>query len=167
MPGDFGMRSLFVMFGLIAAAIPAVAEVGPPVDVASRARGAGKVVVARIVDVRAQFETNRFGDQLIVSHAVLEVLETLKGAPEATMHVTVEGGTVGDITLKVSDLPSVNEGERAVFFLDAGNNGHTPHDRGRGIMKLNAADRVDGSNLSLDDVRQQVRGAASQGRGGR
>ena len=69
---------------LVASAIPALAEVGPPVDVASRARGAGKVVVARIVDVRAQFETNRFGDQLIVSHAVLEVLETLKGAPEAT-----------------------------------------------------------------------------------
>ena len=165
--GRVVMRSLFVVFSLVASAIPALAEVGPPVDVASRARGAGKVVVARIIDVRAQFETNRFGDQLIVSHAVLEVLETLKGAPEATMTVAVEGGTVGDITLKVSDLPSVNEGDRAVFFLDAGNNSHTPHDRGRGIMKLNANDRVDGTTLSLDDVRQQVRGAASQGRGGR
>ncbi len=161
------MRSLFVLFGLVASAIPALAEVGPPVDVASRARGAGKVVVARIVDVRAQFETNQFGDQLIVSHAVLEVLETLKGAPEATMTVAVEGGTVGDLTLKVSDLPSVNEGDRAVFFLDAGSNGHTPHGRGRGIMKLNDSDRVDGTTLSLEDVRQQVRGAVSQGRGGR
>ena len=161
------MKSLLVVFGLVASAIPAVAEVGPPPDVASRARGAGKVVVARIVDVRAQFETNRFGDQLIVSHAVLEVLETLKGAPETTMTVAVEGGTVGDITLKVSDLPSVHEGDRAVFFLDAANNRHTPHGRGNGIMKLNANDHVDGTSLSLEDVRQQVRGAASQGRGGR
>ena len=161
------MRSLFVLFGLVASAIPAIAEVGPPVDVATRARGAGKVVVARIVDVRAQFETNRFGDQLIVSHAVLEVLETWKGAPEATMNVAVEGGTVGDLTLKVSDLPSVNEGDRAVFFLDATSNGHTPHGRGHGIMKLNEADAVDGTRLSLEDVRQQVRAAVNQGRGGR
>ena len=161
------MRSLFVLCGLVASAIPAIAEVGPPVDVATRARGAGKVVVARIVDVRAQFETNRFGDQLIVSHAILEVLETWKGAPEATMNVAVEGGTVGDLTLKVSDLPSVNEGDRAVFFLDATGNGHTPHGRGLGIMKLNEADAIDGSALSLEDVREQVRAAVNQGRGGR
>jgi len=161
------MRSLCLLFGLVAWAAPVVAEVGPPVDVASRARGAGKVVVARIANVRAQFETNRFGDQLIVSHAVLEVLETLKGAPEATLQVAIEGGTVGDLTLKVSDLPSVSEGERAVFFLEANGNAHAPFGRGRGIMKLTDADRVDGSTLSLDDVRQQVRGALAQGRGGR
>ncbi len=161
------MKILFVLICLVTTAIPARAEVGPAVDVASRARGAGKVVVARIVDVRAQFETNRFGDQLIVSHAVLEVLETLKGAPEATLQIAVEGGTVGDLTLKVSDLPSVTEGERAVFFLEASGNRNTPYGRGRGIMKLTAGDRVDGTTLSLDDVRQQVRGALAQGRGGR
>src|SRR5687768_578668 len=161
------MRTVCVLFCFITGAIAARAEVGQPADVASRARGAGKVVVARIVDVRAQFETNRFGDQLIVSHAVLEVLETWKGAPEATMTVAVEGGTVGDLTLKVSDLPSVSEGDRAVFFLDAGAREHTPHGRGRGIMKLTDSNRVDGTTLTLDEVRQQVRGALAQGRGGR
>jgi hypothetical protein len=126
------------------------------------------VVVARIQDVRAQFETNQSGDQLIVSHAVLEVLETLKGAPDAVVRVAVEGGTVGGLTLKVSDLPSLSEGERAVFFLEPADAGeHRPHQRGRGILKLNSANRVEGDNLSLDDVRQQVRGAAAQGRGGR
>ena len=162
------MKKLCVALALVGSVMPAAADVGPPVDVASRARGAGKVVVARIVDVRAQFETNQFGDQLIVSHAVLEVLETLKGAPQAVENVAVEGGTVGDLTLKVSDLPSLAEGERGVFFLDAtSNGGNRPHDRGRGIMKLDEADQVAGSSLSLDDVRQQVRGALSQGRGGR
>ena len=161
------MKSLCMLVGLVAWAAPVLADVGPPVDVATRARGAGKVVVARIVDVRAQFETNRFGDQLIVSHAVLEVLETLKGAPEATLQVAVEGGTVGDLTLKVSDLPSITEGERAIFFLEASGNRHTPYGRGRGIMKLTGGDQVDGTTMSLDDVRQQVLGALAQGRGGR
>jgi hypothetical protein len=162
------MKKLCVVLALVGFVTPAAAEVGPPVDVASRARGAGKVVVARVLDVRAQFETNQFGDQLIVSHAVLEVLETLKGAPQALENVAVEGGTVGDLTLKVSDLPSLAEGERAVFFLDAtSNGGNRPHDRGRGIMKLDENDHVDGSALTLDAVRQQVQGAPNQGRGGR
>ena len=74
------MKSVVLAVALLGVAVPVLAEVGPPADVASRARGAGKVVVARILDVRAQFESNRSGDRLIVSHAVLEVLETLKGA---------------------------------------------------------------------------------------
>ena len=159
-------RTVFAL-AILAAAAPAFAEVGPPADVASRARGAGKIVVARILDVRAQFETNQFGDQLIVSHAVLEVLETLKGASEATVEVAVEGGTVGDITLKVSDLPSLHSGERAVFFLEPASGGNKPHGRGRGILKLDDDDRVQGSNLSLSEVKSQVLGALNQGRGGR
>ena len=40
------MRKLCVVLALVGSVAPAAAEVGPPVDVASRARGAGKVVVA-------------------------------------------------------------------------------------------------------------------------
>jgi hypothetical protein len=146
-------------------AAPASAEIGPPADIASRARGAGRIVVARILDVRGQFETNRFGDQLIMSHAVLEVLETLKGAPQPIVNVVVEGGTVGDLTLRVSDLPTLTAGERAVFFLDqTAGGGHVPHGRGLGVaLKLNG-DRLADSTLTVDDVRQQVRGAQGGGR---
>jgi hypothetical protein len=161
------MKKMLFALALVTTGAPALAELGPAGDVGSRARAAGKIVVARILDVRAQFETNQFGDQLIVSHAVLEVLETLKGGPESTVEVAVEGGTVGDLTLKVSDLPSLHAGERAVFFLEDANGRKRPHERGRGIMKLDDADRVQGSNLSLDDVKSQVRGALSQGRGNR
>jgi hypothetical protein len=161
------MQRVLVVIALLAWAAPAVAQ-GPPSDVATRARGAGKVVVARIVDVRAQLEANQFGDQLIMSHAVLEVLETLKGAPEPRMDLVVEGGTLGTLTLKVSDLPSLKTGERGVFFLDAQSNGrHAPHERGNGILKLSDDDKVDGSSLDLNEVRRQVRGAVGQGRGGR
>ena len=162
------MRSVVFALGLLGAAVPALAQGGPPDDVATRAQGAGKVVVARILDVRAQFESNRFGDRLIISHAVLEVLETLKGASEPILNLAVEGGTVGDLTLRVSDLPSLEEGERAVFFLDNTATGeHVPHGRGHGVaLKLNASDQVEGSALSLSDVREQIN-AAVRGRGGR
>ena len=141
------------------------AEVGPPTDVAAHSRGAGKVVVARVSTVHSSFATNRFGDQLIVSNAVLEVLETLKGNPQAVTTVTVEGGTVGDLTLRVSDMQELKEGDRAVFFLDDDGTGHVPHGRGRGILKLDDGDKVQGSNLTLQQVKDAVRGA--NGMGGR
>ena len=33
------------------------------------------------------------------------------------MDVEVEGGTIGDLTLRVSDLATFTQGERAVFYL--------------------------------------------------
>jgi threonine dehydrogenase-like Zn-dependent dehydrogenase len=157
------MKSWIAAAIVCASVATAGAEMGPPQDLAANSRGAGKIVVARISDVQSSFATNRFGDQLIVSNAVLEVLETLKGAPEAVTSVTVEGGTVGDLTLRVSDLPQVKEGDRAVFFLDASGNGHVPHGRGHGILKLDDDDRVEGQNLTLAQVKDAVRGANAKG----
>ena len=159
------IKRFLALLGVVSAVLPLSADIGPPTDIASRAKGAGRIVVARVLDVRARFTTNRFGDQLIVSTVALEVTETLKGAPVATLEVEVEGGTVGDLTLKVSDLPSFQAGERAVFFLDAGQGGaNLPHDRGRGILKLTQADQIQNSGLTLAQLRQQVRAAIGVGR---
>ena len=159
------MKQLIVVCALAGSALFVEAQ-GQPPSVAIQAEGAGRVVVARVATVRAQFETNRYGDQLIVSHAGLEVLETLKGAPAATLNVAIEGGTVGDLTLKVSDLPALVEGERAMFFLNtAGGADHTPHRRGHGILKIDGNDRSE-DGVSLEDLRKQVREAVLV-RGGR
>ena len=154
---------------LIAAALSCVAalanaQVDSSPDLPTRARGARRIVVGRIIDVQGQFQTNRFGDQLIVSNVLLEVSETLKGASASMLRLIVEGGTVGDLTLKVSDMPAVQTGDRGVFFLDDdGSSGmHVPHDRGRGVLKLLETDRLENSSLTLDDVRRQVRGALGQ-----
>jgi hypothetical protein len=163
------MKRFLAMLGFLCAVSLVVtdvgADVGPPVDIASRAKGAGRVVVARVLDVRSQFATNRFGDQLIVSTAMLEVAETLKGTPVAMLELEFEGGTVGDLTMKVSDLPSLAAGERAVFFLDEGTgNALVPHNRGRGILKLSQNDRVEQGTVTLADVRRQVLAAVGGGR---
>jgi hypothetical protein len=87
--------------------------------------------------------------------------DNLKGASrEAMLSVDVEGGTVGDLTLEVSDMPSVRQGERAVFFLRRSAGGkHVPHLRGQGIIKLQSDDKVHGTSLTLDAIRSMVRGA--------
>lgn len=156
---------VFLVVVLVCATAPLFAEIGPPTDIAVRAKGAARIVVAQVTDVQSRFETNRFGDQLIVSTLFVDVSETLKGAPAAVLQVLVEGGTVGDLTLRVSDLPEMRAGDRAVFFLDSGPPGlQVPHLRGRGILKVTQTERIEGAAATtLSDVRQQVTAALADG----
>ena len=135
------------------------ASVGPQVDIPTRARGSATIVLATIVEVHSSFERSAYGDQLIVSHALLQVEETMKGAGESLVSVDIEGGSVGDLTLRVSDLPSVATGERGVFFLERSPSGtFLPHLRGLGILKVDAEGRVRGSSLTVGTVRSLVQG---------
>ena len=128
------------------------------------ARGAERVVVATVTRVDPVFQSNEFGDRLIVSRTHLRIDDVFKGrrpgalAEELVMEV--EGGTIGDLTLTVSDLPVMTRGERAVVFLRQNSRGALiPQDRGHGIMKLDSSDRVRGSELNLDDIRKAVAAA--------
>lgn len=132
------------------------ASVGPQVTIEQRARGAERIVVASIADIRAGYERNQYGDELIVTHAKLTIEEAIKGGTEPAT-VAVDGGTVNGMTLRVSNLPMLNRGERAVFFLARGTNGEfRPHLNGLGILKLDSTNHVRGSSLSLDDIRQMA-----------
>jgi len=128
--------------------------------VQANAKGAAKVVVATVVGVESRFDINSFGDQLIVSDVALRVNETLKGPHVPSVSVVVEGGTVGDLTMDVSDLPSLQPQERAVFFLAEGPPGdlaYRPHGRKLGILKLDPTGHIAESDVTLDDVRRAVR----------
>jgi hypothetical protein len=131
---------------------------GQSVDIATRARGAQRIVVATVADVQSSMSKNGYGDQVIISRLLLRVEETMKGPAQPEFSVDVEGGTVGSLTLRVSDMPSLHLGDRAVFFTDPGtSSADLPHLRGLGILKLDAANRVeDETNLTLDDVRRIV-----------
>ena len=137
-----------------------VAQHGPPIDVTALARGADRVLVATVILVDPAFQTNEFGDELIVSRTHLRVDTVLKGGRQTDDEVVVmelEGGTIGDLTLDVSDLPSLERGERAVVFLGRNSRGAlVPHGRGHGILKLESSGRVTGTQLTLAAVRQAV-----------
>jgi len=125
-----------------------------------RIAGAQKVVVASARSVDAGWRENTYGDRLIVSRVLLDVEETLKGgASNGPIWMELEGGTLDGFTLHVSDLPDLRAGERAVFFLDQGDNGFSlPHLRGQGILKLDKDNLVTGSSLRLDAIRTLARG---------
>jgi hypothetical protein len=155
------MRFVLGLVALVLASPTISASSGRVVDIPERAKGADTVVVGTILDVYSALQTNGHGDQLIVSRAVVLVEETLKGQSAATtISVDVEGGTVGDLTLRVSDMPAVATGERATFFLTRGNAGvSVPYLRGLGILKLDTNERVPGSSLTLAEIRRMVRGS--------
>jgi hypothetical protein len=123
----------------------------------SRLEGAERVVVATVERVAAAFGRNELGDELIVSTVTVRVHETLRGEAQATLAFALEGGTVGDLTLEVSDLPSLVPGERGVFALrrSRGGTGLVPHRRALGILLLDAQGRIPAVG-TLDEVRRAV-----------
>ena len=156
-------RGVLVWLVVCLLSSPISAHVGPPVDIPTRARGAQQVVLATVLEVQTAREVNAHGDDLIVSHALLQVEETMKGDHSAAVQIVVEGGTFGALTMRVSDMPTIEAGERAVFFLDrTASAARQLHRRGLGMLKLDAEDRVPGSSLTLDDIRGMVRGASQQ-----
>jgi hypothetical protein len=107
------------------------------------------------------WRVNEHGDRLIVTLLRVVAAETLKGASQSTLDVELEGGTIGDLTLRVSDLPALVPGDRAVFYLSRDARGVLiPHGRGEGLLRLDQADRVPGSSLTLSEIRRTVRAAA-------
>jgi hypothetical protein len=155
------MRAAWTVVATVLTAAALSATGGPPIDIPARARGAERILVARVLEVHAAFERNEFGDQLIVSRAQLQTEEILKGPHTDRLEVEVEGGTIGDLTLRVSDMPSLQAGDRAVFFLKRGGGPDTfvPHLRGLGILKVEQDGSIREGNLTLNLVRTTVRGA--------
>ena len=156
-------RFAFAATALVLAVAPLHAETRQP-GLANIARGAQRVVVATVTHVEPVFQVNEHGDQLIVSRTHLRIDEVLKGEGSAADHqdlvMEVEGGTIGELTLTVSDLPMMARGERAVVFLRQNSRGAlVPHERGHGILKLDSSDRVRGSGSSLADIRRAVASA--------
>jgi hypothetical protein len=129
-------------------------------SLAERTRGAERVVVGRVASVNSVWQENDYGDRLIVSVVRVIVDETLKGQPQQSLDVEVEGGTIGDLTLRVSDLATFTQGERAVFYLARSRRGTlVPYMRGQGLLKLDRSERVAGSNVTLAEIRRAAASA--------
>ena len=155
----------FVMSALlICMCAPAMAASPGQADIQARALGAQRIVVATVIDVAPRFATNAFGDQLIVSRVWLGIQDTWKGQVSPIILIDLEGGTVGDLTLRVSDLPALRAGVRGVFFLTGSDTGVAQlSDRARSFLQLDSANRLVGSSTLLTDVKAMVSGLARGG----
>lgn len=148
------IRTTAIVISVVLLAGASVAQ-DTPVPLAERARGAERVIVGRVTSVSPVWQSNEFGDRLIVSIVTVAVDETLRGPAQPSVEVEVEGGTIGELTLHVSDLEPVVPGDRAVFYLNRSRRGaFVPHLRGQGLLKLDRSDRVRNSNTTLTDIRR-------------
>jgi hypothetical protein len=146
--------------GILAVPVVAAAQEGRPVTIEERARGAARIVVATVGETAARYERNDYGDELIVTRATLAVEEAIKG-PGESVAFALEGGTVNGITMRASSVPTLQKGERAVFFLEPGKSGEfRPHLHGQGILKLDSSNRVPGSSLTLDEIRRLAKSSS-------
>lgn len=150
------MGRRLVLVCLWVAAVAITAAQGPP-DIASRAKGAAVVVIGQVASMTAQYELNQYGDSVIVSHVAVHVLDVLKGSAGSHVDLDVEGGTVGDVTMTVSDLPRLREGERAVLFLTPHGKAFRPYKRGFGIVKVQPSGMTT-EGVPLDVLRGQIQG---------
>ena len=151
-------RVVLAVLMACASVVTVSTESDKPVPISERAKGAETIVVAKVIEVTPTLERNQFGDQVIVSHAWLQVEESLKGGRPQVMPLDVEGGTVNGLTLRVSDMKPISQGERGVFFVTRLSSGaNVPHRRGHGILKLDSLNRVEGTAETLDEVKRQVR----------
>jgi hypothetical protein len=124
-------------------------------DVAATVRAAPRVAVGRVTAVHSAFSTNRFGDRVIVSRLTIATTQVFKGRVPAAFDMMVEGGTVGDLTLVVSDVPLLRAGDQAVFLLSGNGTGQIePFDRARALLPVDAADRIKGTGVTLDQIRR-------------
>jgi hypothetical protein len=157
-------RRLFLLLGIALVSVPAGAQ-RRDVPAAERARDADRVVVGHVTSIAPVWQTNDFGDRLIVSIVHVAVEETLKGTAQPSVDVEVEGGTIGTLTLRVSDLDELVPGDRAVFYLEHNRRGAlVPHRRGLGLQRLDAAGRARENGATLDDIRRDVRASIGRAR---
>jgi hypothetical protein len=130
------------------------------VPLAERHRGAERVIVGHVAAVNPVWKENEYGDRLIISIVRVTIDETLKGQVQPSIDVEVEGGTIGELSLRVSDLATFVPGDRAVFYLTRNPRGEVvPYLRGQGLLKLDGADRVTGTSTTLDEVRRAAAAA--------
>ncbi len=158
MGGRGRMFTALALAAVVFAAAPAAAQTRIA-SLEERFAGSEQVVIAEARAVEASWRQNVHGDRIIVSRVLLQVSESLKGSGSRQMWLEVEGGTVDGVTLEVSSLPLIREGDRAVFFLNAMRDVHRPFLKGQGILPLDENDMVEGSSLHLNTIRRMsVRG---------
>lgn len=129
-------------------------------NLARRFVGAQSAVVGKVVSVTPRWHRNQWGDELIVSRLIVDVVETLRGASARKLQIDVEGGTINGLTLQVGHQVALEAGDRAVFILDEVQPGlHAPHGKAQGLLRLGPNDRVEGMSATLAEIRAAARTA--------
>lgn len=85
------------------------------ISLAQKTARADLILVGKVTDVQARWDEQ---ETMIYAFISVSIEETVKGqSPNKEITVRVPGGTVGDETVTVFEMPSFNKEERVLLFL--------------------------------------------------
>ncbi len=136
-------------------------------------RGSESVIIGEVEDTEAQWSKD---GKTIFTKAFIVVNEIIRGRTlQKRITIEYEGGEIGDIGLKVSDVAPLEKGERVLLFLKSGKSrgdgfvynivgkaqGKYSIDneriaRKRGFSVTGGEDIID-NNISLDELIKKIR----------
>ncbi len=112
-------RSLLLAICSIAALSASATTVIPPTfdELVGRAE---LIFEGTVKDVRAQW-VGEGAQRHIMTYVTFDVAENVKGQASSSYTLQMLGGTVGDVTMEVTDTPKFVPGDREILFVE--NNG--------------------------------------------
>ena len=136
-------------------------------------RGSESVIIGEVEDTEAQWSKD---GKTIFTKAFIVVNEIIRGRTlQKRIIIEYEGGEIGDIGLKVSDVAPLEKGERVLLFLKSGKSrddgfvynivgkaqGKYTIDkeriaRKRGFSVMSGEDIID-NNIPLDELLKKIR----------
>jgi hypothetical protein len=110
------VKTRFFLVGLILT-IPAVLQASSVAQVSFDELVASSEFIfeGRAIGRRAELDSRG----MIHTYVTFEVLDVLKGFPAGRIELRYLGGTVGGLTLDVSDLSLPNESENGIYFVES------------------------------------------------
>ncbi len=105
-------HGIIVLVFLLLASFPAQAT-----KVKKAELEASHILFGKVDDIQSFWGVNDRGDQIILSRIKVKALKWIKGDPSESVEFLVEGGAVGDLALRVSDVPEFERGQRLRLLL--------------------------------------------------
>lgn len=75
------------------------------------------IFFGEVVDQRSSWQENRDG-RVIVTRVTFKIFQTLKGREAIQTQLEFLGGTIGDVTMAVEDVPQFRIGDRDILFVN-------------------------------------------------
>ena len=108
---------LLVLTGVILTALSARATTVIPPTFDQLVNDAEFIFQGNVTDVRSQW-IGEGGQRQIVSYVTFKVDDAIKGSPGASYTIRMLGGTVGEITMAISDAPEFKVGDKDILFVE-------------------------------------------------
>lgn len=155
-------RSLLLAICSLAAVSASATTVIPPTfdELVGRAEF---IFEGTVKDVRAQW-VGEGSQRHIMTYVTFDVAENVKGQASKSYTLQMLGGTVGDMTMEVTDTPKFAVGDREILFVENNGRQFVPL---VGIMYGRfhiARDAQTGNEILSDDHGDAIRDVATLGR---